>query len=149
MVESCQEKKELPANCFSVVLAWVYSKAPKEAEPILRRLIILIFADWVTHDIASSRSCLGLFAGVRLLPYPVVPSRVLLAVVAPLWLPWNVCSIGSIDLPYYRLFFDIGWVQAFAGTSTSFAIAHMNPHSSRAMAVTTTCLVFPLFHRRR
>lgn len=66
MVDSCQEEKELPANCFSVVLAWVYSKAPKEAEPVLRRLIILIFAGWVPHDIASSWSCLGLFAGIRL-----------------------------------------------------------------------------------
>ena len=34
MVDSCQEEKVLPANCFSAVLVVVYSKAPKGAEPI-------------------------------------------------------------------------------------------------------------------
>jgi hypothetical protein len=31
-----------------------------------RRLITLIFAGWLPHDLGASRSCLGLSAGVRL-----------------------------------------------------------------------------------
>ena len=50
---------------FQRSLFWLYSKAPKEAEPVLRRLITLIFAGWIPHDLASSRSCLGLVSGVR------------------------------------------------------------------------------------
>ena len=45
----------------------LFSKAPKEAEPVSRRLITLIFADWLPHDVASSWSCLGLVTGVQ--PY--------------------------------------------------------------------------------
>jgi len=34
-----------------------------------RRLITLIYAGWVPHDLASSRSCLALKSEVRLAPY--------------------------------------------------------------------------------
>jgi len=34
-----------------------------------RRLITLIFAGWVPHDMDSSRSCLSLKAEIRLTPY--------------------------------------------------------------------------------
>ena len=34
-----------------------------------RRLITLIYADWLPHDLASSRSCLALKAEIRLAPY--------------------------------------------------------------------------------
>jgi hypothetical protein len=41
-------------------LSWINSKALKEAEPMLRRLITLIFAGWIPHDYVSSWSCLYL-----------------------------------------------------------------------------------------
>jgi hypothetical protein len=40
-----------------------------EAGSDLRRRITLIFAGWLPHDLASSRSCLGLSAGVSALAY--------------------------------------------------------------------------------
>jgi hypothetical protein len=61
-----RKKKFLP-TVFQRSLSGSYSKAPKGAEPVLRRLITLIFAGWLPHDLASSRSCLGLRSGVR--PY--------------------------------------------------------------------------------
>lgn len=48
-----------PTN-FYWSLLWLYSRAPKRAEPKLRRLITLIFAGWLPHDLASSWSCLSL-----------------------------------------------------------------------------------------
>jgi hypothetical protein len=60
-----KRKKNFLPTVFQRSLLGLYSKAPKEAEPVLRRLITLIFAGWVPHDLASSRSCLGLIAGVR------------------------------------------------------------------------------------
>jgi len=42
------KKLFLPA-VFQRSLSWCYSKAPKGAEPIWRRLITLIFAGWVPH----------------------------------------------------------------------------------------------------
>jgi aldehyde:ferredoxin oxidoreductase len=66
MVDSCQEKK-VPSvpTVFQRSFSWLCSKAPTEAQPVLRRLITLIFAGWLPHDLASSRSCLGLSSGVR------------------------------------------------------------------------------------
>ena len=66
MVDSVKKKIEVSANFFKRSLSWFNSKAPKGTEPVLRRLITLIFADWVPHDLASSRSCLGLSSGVQL-----------------------------------------------------------------------------------
>ncbi len=85
-----KRKKRFLPTVFQRSLFGLFSKAPKEAEPVLRRLITLIFAGWLPHDLASSRSGLGLVTGVRPKAYPIVPSRVLLTVVAPLWLPWNL-----------------------------------------------------------
>jgi len=66
MVDSCQEKK-VPSvpTVFQRSFSWLCSKAPTEAQPVMRRLITLIFAGWLPHDLASSRSCLGLSSGVR------------------------------------------------------------------------------------
>ena len=66
MVDSCQEKK-VPSvpTVFQRFFSWLCSKAPTEAQPEMRRLITLIFAGWLPHDLASSRSCLGLSSGVR------------------------------------------------------------------------------------
>ena len=61
-----KRKKTFLPTVFQRSLSGLYSKAPRGAEPVLRRLITLIFAGWVPHDVASSRSCLGLCSGVRL-----------------------------------------------------------------------------------
>jgi len=43
----------------------------------VRRLIILIFADWLPQDLSSSRSCLALASEVRRAPYSLDSSRIL------------------------------------------------------------------------
>ena len=51
-------------------LAVLYAFQITNRDGILwRRLITLIFAGWVPHDMASSRSCLSLKAEIRLTPY--------------------------------------------------------------------------------
>lgn len=51
-------------------LAALYAFQITNRDGILwRRLITLIFAGWVPHDMASSRSCLSLKAEIRLTPY--------------------------------------------------------------------------------
>jgi lysyl-tRNA synthetase class II len=60
-----KRKKNFLPTVFQRSLSGLCSKASKGAEPVLRRLITLIFAGWLPHDLASSRSCLGLGSGVR------------------------------------------------------------------------------------
>ena len=63
MVDSCQEENKPPLQLFfQRSLSWIDSKAFKEAEPVLRRLITLIFAGWLPHDYVSSWSCLYLIS---------------------------------------------------------------------------------------
>ena len=59
-------------SCYPCVkgLAVLYVFQITNRDGILwRRLITLIFAGWVPHDMASSRSCLSLKAEIRLTPY--------------------------------------------------------------------------------
>ena len=72
-----KQEKKVPSvpTVFQRSCSWLYSKAPTEAQPVLRRLITLIFAGWLPHDLASSRSCLGLSSGVR--PKKGLSNRVL------------------------------------------------------------------------
>ena len=66
MVDRCQEERFVLPTEDQRSLSWLYSKTSKGAEPVLRRLITLIFAGcWLPHDLVSSRSCLGLVSGVR------------------------------------------------------------------------------------
>lgn len=62
MADSCQEPNRSLPNCFSAVFSRLFSRVLAEAEPMLRRLITLIFADWIPPDLASSRSFLSLVA---------------------------------------------------------------------------------------
>ena len=55
-----KRKKASRPTVFQWSLSWIDSKALKEAEPMLRRLITLIFAGWLPHDYVSSWSCLYL-----------------------------------------------------------------------------------------
>lgn len=68
MIDSCQEKK-LSAFLFISGKKDFYeflSRPLVEAGSLKRRLIALIFAGWLPHDLASSRSCLSLKSEVRL-----------------------------------------------------------------------------------
>jgi len=47
---------------FQRFFSRLFSRVLAEAEPMLRRLITLIFADWIPPDLASSRSFLSLVA---------------------------------------------------------------------------------------
>ena len=50
-----RKKQNFLPTVFSGPCKWINSKAPKGTEPVLRRLITLIFAGWVPHDLAQVR----------------------------------------------------------------------------------------------
>lgn len=58
----------LPTPAFEVCFVYVFQTTVRDGI-LWRRLITLIYAGWVPHDLASSRSCLALKAEVRLAPY--------------------------------------------------------------------------------
>ena len=73
-----------------------------ETEPVLRRLITLIFAGWLPPDLVSSRSCLvSAYREFGQRPYQSGSPRVLLAVVASLVLLWNVWLIIHTFLMFH------------------------------------------------
>src|SRR6056297_2933495 len=65
MVVSCQADNSFPVHYCKRLCGFTMSRAHAGAEPLLRRLIVLIFAGWVPQDLSSSRSCLCLQAGIR------------------------------------------------------------------------------------
>ena len=82
MVDTCQEKISIPATFFyplkSRSLYHFLNFIVRDGVIMYRRLINLIYADWLPHDLASSWSCPDLFAGVSvILPIPIVFSGVL------------------------------------------------------------------------
>jgi len=68
-------------------------------------------------------------------------------VVAPLWMPWKVVFsvIGFLLRLVYLHFDSLLYFQA-AEILILLAMAHMKAQSSLAIAVTITCLAFPLVH---
>jgi hypothetical protein len=64
MAVRCQEGKRVPAP-FLRVLFFLLTQGAVRDGILLRRLITLIFAGWLPHDLASSRSCLALKSEVR------------------------------------------------------------------------------------
>ena len=76
--------------------------------------------------------------------------RVLLTVVAPLILPWNVdprFMLSPIVMMVGSLVFFLS-VYTVSGALTAMAIAHINAHSSRAIAVVINCVALPLASNR-
>jgi hypothetical protein len=69
MAVTCQQEK-VSRHLYFKGLAVLYVSQVTNRDRILwRRLITLIFAGWIPHDMASSRSCLSLKAEIRLTPY--------------------------------------------------------------------------------
>jgi hypothetical protein len=60
-----KRKKNFLPTVFQRSLSVVKFQGIQRGGTVLRRLITLIFAGWLPHDLASSRSCLGLGSGVR------------------------------------------------------------------------------------
>ena len=82
MVDTCQEKISIPTSFFyrlkSRSLYHFLNLIVRGGVIMYRRLINLIYADWLPHDLASSWSCPDLIAGVSvILPIPIVPPGVL------------------------------------------------------------------------
>lgn len=142
MVVSCQADNSVPFHYGKRLCSFTISRAYAGAEPLLRRLIILIYAGWVPQDLSSSRSCLCLRAGIRRTlshrgdedsPYVVLtPHRLWKVVTISCILPWNAML---------RLWESLTLYQRVIGVL--FAIAHMKAASSLAMAVTTVLRLFP------
>jgi len=115
------------ANCQVITIS-------EQVEPFYRRLILLIFVDWLPPDRITSRSCLTLGPGISALqPRPKRLPRVLLTGAAPR--PMTKGTLVDITTCYAIL--------------TSLVMAQMYPKSSRAMAVTVCCLHLPEAIRRR
>ena len=143
-----KRKKASRPTVFQRSLSWIDSKALKEAEPGLRRLITLIFAGWLPHDYVSSWSCLYLSSWVRLealsnSAFEGSPDRGC----APLdALETWVIDYTIFSLWFLLLFDNILYFHVVVEPWISLAMAHMNAQSSLAIAVTITCLGFPLAH---
>jgi len=122
MSDSVKQKKPIQCPLFLSGVFHFIQESISRGEVHKRRLSTLIFAGWLPPDIASSWSCLCLYAGVRQYAYPIAdnegsPDRDLALCRYPEWL-------------YY------------AAASTSFAMAHIKAANSRAMATATTCAGF-------
>ena len=150
MVDSCQAGFVCPlVFCFSHSFGHQFIPGGRGTGLIVRRLIILIFADWNRMTCLRHRSC----------PRSSIVSS---AFALFLWIPRGFSQRGrvppyALDVPPYvgdrtapsPLLGKEGKASfpSFPRslyTSTSLAMAHMNPESSRAMAVTTLFFSFPL-----
>ena len=150
MADSCQQKYSFLPNCFPAVLVVFKSRVLSETEPVWRRLITLIFAGWLPPDLASSRSCLFLSLHVsstcRLINED---NRGFSRPRLRLWYYLGMFGLiihlsflpGTLSSPFIL-------ISQAVGVSTSLAIAHMNPQSSRAIAVIINCLAFPFSNSR-
>lgn len=148
MVVSCQADSSFPFHYCKRLCSFTMSRVYAGAEPLLRRLIVLIYAGWVPQDLSSSRSCLCLRAGIRRTlshrgdedsPYVVLtPHRLWKLVTISCALPWDamVRFFGVIKLHQFAI-------------GVLFAMAHIKAASSLAMAVTTTLRLFPRSVSRR